>query len=265
MVASLYAAPLLQAGGQPTDDASVINIAVDPGGSQDAIGLWVIWSQGPDAASQKPSSYAILKFNLTGSAAAGGLNWPLDTTIAKARLTLYSPTCLVQDSNVSVALYGMPDSFDNWTEASLPGFSATETAANSAATVLLKSGAEEGGIIPPAYFHWTDSGGGNFAAWLDSQKNTGTYPGVVTLMLKITGATANLGTGFEDRELLGCNSTSGKPMLHLADAQDPLAVNMSTFRSADSAVNWPLIAGLGALAAAVIGGLAVARRRATTH
>jgi hypothetical protein len=37
---------------------------------------------------------------------------------------------------------------------------------------------------------------------------------------------------------------------------------MSTFRSADPAVNWPLITGLGALAAVVIGGLAVSRKRA---
>jgi hypothetical protein len=40
------------------------------------------------------------------------------------------------------------------------------------------------------------------------------------------------------------------------------AVTLSTFQAADPAVNWPLIAGLGALAAVVIGGLAVTRRRA---
>ena len=50
-----------------------------------------------------------------------------------------------------------------------------------------------------------------------------------------------------------------KPSLAL---QATTAVTMSTFRSADPAVNWPLIAGLGALAAVVIGGLAVSRRRA---
>jgi hypothetical protein len=40
------------------------------------------------------------------------------------------------------------------------------------------------------------------------------------------------------------------------------AISLSTFRAADPATNWPLIVGLGALAAVVIGGLAVARRRA---
>jgi hypothetical protein len=43
------------------------------------------------------------------------------------------------------------------------------------------------------------------------------------------------------------------------------AVKMTTFHAADPAVNWPLIAGVGALAAVLIGGLAVARRRAATH
>jgi hypothetical protein len=42
----------------------------------------------------------------------------------------------------------------------------------------------------------------------------------------------------------------------------PTAVTLSTFHATDPAVNWPLIAGLGALAAVVIGGLAVSRRRA---
>jgi hypothetical protein len=45
----------------------------------------------------------------------------------------------------------------------------------------------------------------------------------------------------------------------------PSAVTMSTFHAADPAVNWPLVAGVGALAAVLIGGLAVARRRAATH
>ena len=43
------------------------------------------------------------------------------------------------------------------------------------------------------------------------------------------------------------------------------AVTLHTFRSADPAVNWPLVAGVGALAAVLIGGLAVSRRRAATH
>lgn len=53
----------------------------------------------------------------------------------------------------------------------------------------------------------------------------------------------------------GCHSQEG----------NPTAVTMSTFRSADPTVNWPLIVGVGALVAAVIAGLVVFRRRATTH
>ncbi len=52
-----------------------------------------------------------------------------------------------------------------------------------------------------------------------------------------------------------------KPQLNLT-TEVSTAVTMSTFRSADPAVNWPLIAGLGVLAAVVIGGLAVTRKRA---
>jgi hypothetical protein len=43
------------------------------------------------------------------------------------------------------------------------------------------------------------------------------------------------------------------------------AVTMSTFHTTDPAVNWPVILGLGALAAVVIGGLAVSRRRAAAR
>jgi hypothetical protein len=57
---------------------------------------------------------------------------------------------------------------------------------------------------------------------------------------------------------------SFRPVLDIK-ASAPTAVTMSTFRATDPAVNWPLIAGLGALAAVVIGGLAVARRRAAPH
>lgn len=47
-----------------------------------------------------------------------------------------------------------------------------------------------------------------------------------------------------------------------SEESNPTAVTMSTFRAADPAVNWPLIVGAGVLALAVLGGLAVTRRRA---
>ena len=52
------------------------------------------------------------------------------------------------------------------------------------------------------------------------------------------------------------------PALNIAT---PTAVTMSTFRAADPAVNWPLIAGVGALAALTAGGVLFYRKRATTH
>ena len=56
------------------------------------------------------------------------------------------------------------------------------------------------------------------------------------------------------------STATGAPPSLTFDA--PTAVTMSTFQTADPAVNWPLIVGLGALAAVLIGGLAVTRRRA---
>ena len=86
-------------------------------------------------------------------------------------------------------------------------------------------------------------------------------------MLRLNGP-ADSSVTFEDGELsykkLNCIESAGGPWLKITSGE-PLAVKMSTFRAADPAVNWPLVAGLGALAAAVIGGLAVARRRGTTH
>lgn len=47
--------------------------------------------------------------------------------------------------------------------------------------------------------------------------------------------------------------------------QTTTAVTLRTLHAFDSAVNWPLIFGLGVVALVVIGGLAMARRRAAAH
>ena len=81
--------------------------------------------------------------------------------------------------------------------------------------------------------------------------------------LAIVATAGNGGTGlFAYQYMASKDNTSGyiAPQLILTSAL-PTAVTMSTFQAADPAANWPLIAGLGALAAVVIGGLAVTRRR----
>jgi hypothetical protein len=77
--------------------------------------------------------------------------------------------------------------------------------------------------------------------------------GMASLGVAITGCTL-------ENPSIAFSSSSGGAAPTLTTT--PTAVTLSTFRAADPAVNWPLIAGLGALAAAVIGGLAVSRRRA---
>jgi len=66
---------------------------------------------------------------------------------------------------------------------------------------------------------------------------------------------------FPTSNIVALSSRTGSTSPALT-VESPTAVTMSTFRSADPAFNWPLIAGLGALAAVVIGGLAVTRKRA---
>jgi hypothetical protein len=94
-----------------------------------------------------------------------------------------------------------------------------------------------------------------FVQYLNDRR--GTPDATATIAIIMNTCT---GTAIEQRLGSGNNATIAlRPIL---DINNPTAVTMSTFRSADPAVNWPLIAGLGALAAAVIGGLAVNRKRA---
>jgi hypothetical protein len=104
--------------------------------------------------------------------------------------------------------------------------------------------------------------------YLETERNN---DGVVTLWVEQTllgigsilvgGANPGLINGVCGSGAVG-GYLIGPPVLQLADQSQPLAVTMSTFRAVDPAVNWPLTVGLGALAAIVVGGLAVSRRRA---
>jgi len=79
-------------------------------------------------------------------------------------------------------------------------------------------------------------------------------PNVISFAVRIIGCSAT-------SNIVALSSRTGSTSPALT-VESPTAVTMSTFRSADPAFNWPLIAGLGALAAVVIGGLAVTRKRA---
>jgi hypothetical protein len=243
---AVLANPMASVAINPTYDAFVDATA----GPKNNLGLIARWSPAGGGSPAKPGAYIIMKFDL--NAVTGG------TSIEQARLNMGALACN-STANVDVSLYVMPDSFDTWTETAMPTFASTETAANSAdahfisTTPINVSGGSD-------YFHWTDTGSGNLVNQLNLAGNT------VTLMLRLNGPGADKVT-FADRNngaatLGGGCPTGFPPVLELATQGSPLAVTMSTFRAADLAVNWPLIGGLGALAAVVIGGLAMSRRRA---
>jgi hypothetical protein len=83
-------------------------------------------------------------------------------------------------------------------------------------------------------------------------------PKLVTLV--ITAADC---TGTTTQSMDSNAGGSVPPVLTLTT--EPTAVTMSAFQAADPAVNWPLIAGLGALVALAAGGVLFYRKRATTH
>jgi len=82
--------------------------------------------------------------------------------------------------------------------------------------------------------------------------------------LAIASTAGNGGTyNYAYQYMASKDNTTSQPLPKLILTTAPAnAVNLSTFRSADPAVNWPLIVGLGALAALVIVGVMVSRKRA---
>jgi len=255
--AATQSAPQATAGGPPTAD-----IFIDGNGNGNNNALYASWSAFP---ADKPGSYILLKFDV-GALTTG---WPGSETISQATLDLAALSCNGGD-NVNVSLYGMPDAFDaTWTEAAYPTFAVTEvSAAGATQLVATVDGGTVNGVGAPGYYHWTDSGSGAFASWLQGQRATGTTPGIVTLMLRLNGP-ADSSVTFEDRELSyktqhNCTESAGGPQLNLTSS-GPTAVTLSTLRAAGPTVNWPLIVGLGVLVLVVIGGLAVFRRRAAAR
>jgi hypothetical protein len=86
-----------------------------------------------------------------------------------------------------------------------------------------------------------------------------TVPGnnVASFLIRINGCTLTSQVFFAEGSPVSTYGTGPRLVLY-----NPTAITLRTFRAADPAVNWPLIVGLGALAAVVVGGLAVSRRRA---
>jgi len=165
-----------------------------------------------------------------------------------SELTLFVNNAQSTNSG-SVALYEVSD--DTWSETTVTG--------NSAPAL--------GSLITSVPIPTTTGGmitftGNSLADWLN--KNTSYVGGndtvagndLVSFAVQVTGCTGFSNPArFDSKDKVGGTA----PTLILFN---PTAVTLSTFHSTAPSLNWPLIAGLGALAAVVIGGLAVTRRRA---
>ena len=174
-----------------------------------------------------------------------GVNSELTST---SELTLFVNNA--QSTNTgSVALYEVSD--DTWNETTVTG--------NPAPAL--------GSLITSVPMPTTTGGtitftGSSLAVWLN--KNTSYVGGndtvagndLVSFAVQITGCSGfSNPVRFDSKDKVGGTA----PALVLFN---PTAVTLSTFHSTSPSLNWPLIAGLGALATVVIGGLAVTRRRA---
>jgi hypothetical protein len=207
--------------------------------------LWVAGSRAtaPDACGEQMEAF--VKFDLSDVS-----KLPDNQTITSATLALKSAGYLNGSGGFTMRLYG--SSVTNWSEGvgQIASWASRPLPSTDLVATVTGLTAEGTNVV----FDSTDK----FVDYLNNQRKTD--PGkLVTLVIVAT--TCDVGTS---RQYLSSKETTGNnaftPTLSVSSV--PNAVTMSTFRAADPAVNWPLIGGLGALAAVVIGGLAMSRRRA---
>jgi hypothetical protein len=121
-------------------------------------------------------------------------------------------------------------------------------------------------------YTWTDNGTNTLASFLHGRQTAtfgGTGDGIASLWLEIgSGAgTASSVTFADAAGVAFCDFGTGRkyvPTLRLADASNPdlpTAVTLTTFRSSDPALNWPLAAGVIALVGLAVAGGVLLRRR----
>ena len=206
-----------------------------------------LWVGGSKVQASDPCGETLetfLKFNLS--------TVPANETIDSATLTLKSNGLLANSTELTMRLFGSSNT--GWSEgvgqiadwASRP---APSTDLASVVTGLAPAGTN---IV----FNSTDQ----FVDYLEGQR-TADAGKLATLVIVTTACNSPA-----SRQYLSSKETTGAnafvPTLNVISSV-PTAVTLSTLHAAaDPAVNWPLIVGLGALAAVVIGGLAVTRRRA---
>ncbi len=223
----------------PTDDAYTWVVFENTVFDEGALGLSYTGSPDPHI-----SRVSYLKFDLSG----------IPFPIHEARLNLAVVTgCFIPDE-VNVTVYGALDVYDDtttqWTENGL-SWSNQPALDPSAAAPLITM--DEGVVQPEGgYYHWTDTGAGYFADWLEAQR---TGDEIATLRLEMIPNPNILiedEVWFDDREgtaagLPSCIS-SGGPMLQIADAEGPLSITLLDLQArAQAPVAWTIWAGLLAL------------------
>lgn len=209
----------------PTDDAytdiSIPNI-------HPAIGTLDLSFSGDPA--PQPSKIVFVKFDLSG----------VTFTIQQARLNLAVITGCVVPSQVSVAVYGALDVYQNtttqWLESGITWNNQPDRDPGAVAPLIMM---DEGVVkLTGGYHHWTDTGAGDFANWLEEQRNGDQ---IATLRLEIPPNPGNSEVWFEDSEGTAASFptcvANGGPVLQIADATGPLSITLLDMHASPAAAS----------------------------
>jgi hypothetical protein len=224
----------------PTDDAYTWIVAESS--SYDNLALVLTFSGSPDL---HASQVSYIKFDLSG------ISFP----IQQARLNLSVVTgCNTPDELINVAVYGALDVYHNtstpWLETGINWNNQPDLDPTAVAPLITM---DEGVVqLDGGYHHWTDTGAGDFAEWLEDQRSG---DGIATLRLEIVpdpNVTIQNEVWFDDHEgtaigLPLCTS-SGGPVLQVADAEGPLSITLlDVHATASSPASWVVWFGVLAL------------------
>ena len=196
-----------------------------------------VTADGPPAAQCTPNRVAYLRFDLSTIPAANSID--------NAMLTLAVSSSL---GSVTMAVAGSTNT--DWSE--------------------------DGDVYPAITWNNKPSLGAPLASAVSATSGSVSFSGteltnflkvnkgsLVTLAITSVGNdVTNFPCGGDPQPYQYFSSKEGTTPPALTINSTPTALTLGSFGSSDPAVNWPLIVGLGTMAAVVIGGLAVTRRRA---
>lgn len=209
----------------PTDDAYT-DISIP--GIHPSIGTLDLAFSGDPV--PQPSKIVFLKFDLSG----------INFTIQQARLNLAVITGCVVPSAVSVAVYGALDVYHNtttpWVESGITWNNQPDRDPTAVSPLIYM---DEGVVkLTGGYHHWTDTGAGDFADWLETQR---IGDGIATLRLEIPPNPGTSEVWFEDAEGTATGFPTcvaiGGPVLQIADAAGPLSIELLDMHASPAAAS----------------------------